>query len=37
MNKWRVYEQEKRRLQLKCKTSEEYELAIQKLVKKLKI
>lgn len=37
MKKYLVYEQEKRKLQLVCKTSEEYELAIQKLIKKLKI
>lgn len=37
MNKWKIYEQEKRKLQLTCKSSEEYELAIQKLVKKLKL
>lgn len=37
MNKWKIYEQEKRKLQQICKSSEEYALAIQKLVKKLKI
>lgn len=37
MNKYLIYEQEKRKLQKTCKTSEEYEIAIQKLIKRLKI
>ena len=37
MNKWLVYEYEKRKLQQKCKTSEEYENEIKKLCKKLNI
>lgn len=37
MNKWQIYEQEKRKLQQTCKTSEEYEEKIKKLVEKLKL
>lgn len=37
MNKWQIYEQEKRKLQQICKTSEEYEVKIKQLAKKLNI
>ena len=37
MNKWQIYEQEKRKLQQTCKTSEEYEEKIKQLAQKLKI
>lgn len=37
MNKWQTYEQEKRKLQQICKTSEEYEEKIKELIKKLKL
>lgn len=37
MYKWKIYEQEKRKLQQICKTSEEYEEKIKQLAKKLKI
>lgn len=37
MNKWQIYEQEKRKLQQTCKTSKEYEEKIKKLVEKLKL
>ncbi len=37
MTKYKEYEIEKRKLQNICKTSEEYEIKIKKLIKKLKI
>ncbi len=37
MNKWQIYEQEKRKLQQICKMSEEYEEKIKQLAQKLKI
>lgn len=37
MNKWQIYEQEKRKLQQICKTSEKYEEKIKQLVIKLKV
>lgn len=37
MNKYTIYEIEKTKLQLTCKTSEEYEKKIKELAKKLKI
>lgn len=37
MNKWQLYEFEKKKLQQICKTSEEYEEKIKKVVEKLKI
>lgn len=37
MNKYQQYEIEKAKLQKTCKTSEEYEEEIKKLVEKLKI
>lgn len=37
MNKWQIYEQEKRKLQQTCKTSKEYEEKIKQLAIKLKV
>lgn len=37
MSKWQIYEQEKRKLQQTCKSSEEYEEEIKKIAEKLKI
>lgn len=37
MNKWLIYEQEKRKLQQTCKTFEEYEKKLRELIKKLYI
>lgn len=37
MNKYIKYEMEKSKLQLTCKTSEEYERRMKELIKKLKI
>lgn len=36
-NKWQIYEQEKQKVQLICKTSEEYEQKIKELISRLKI
>lgn len=37
MNKWKIYEFEKKKLQIICKTEKEYENEIKKLCKKLNI
>lgn len=37
MNKWVEYENQKRNLQNTCKTSEEYEIKVKELIKKLKL
>lgn len=37
MNKWNIYEQEKQKLQVTCKTCKEYEEKIKELIKKLKL
>lgn len=37
MNKYLAYEQEKRKLQQTCKTSQEYEEKIKQLAEKLKL
>jgi hypothetical protein len=37
MNKWQLYEQEKRKLQQICKTAKEYEEKIKQLAQMLKI
>lgn len=35
MNKWLIYEEKKKKLQQTCKTFEEYEKKLRKLIKKL--